>query len=190
MKLNRSTIISFVILVISCSLYRVWDARPLGFAPQIAMALFAGSVVKDKKYAFLLPIFSMFMSDVIYQFLYRKGLTSIPGFYTGQWMNYALFAMVTIIGFYIQKNKISSVIVGSLAGVAFFFITSNFMVWINDGLALNNLPYPKTISGLMECYTAGIPFLKGSLWATLLFSGVFFGSYALYNRKSYTVQQA
>ena len=52
MKLNKSVVGSFVLLVLMASLYRIMPGRPLGFAPQIAMALFAGSVIKDKKVAF------------------------------------------------------------------------------------------------------------------------------------------
>jgi len=184
MKNKKTTILVFVLLIVAAALYRVWDNRPWGFAPQIAMALFAGSVIKDKRFSFLVPLFSMLMSDVLYQFLYLRGLTELSGFYHGQWVNYILFTAITVIGFFINKNKIGSIIVGSLAGVFFFYITSNFLDWIGGGLDINNQPYPKTFDGLMSCYAAGLPFLKGSLWATLLFNGVFFGCYHLYNRHS------
>jgi hypothetical protein len=73
MKLNRSNLLILFILILACALYRVWDSRPMGFAPQIAMALFAGSVSKDKRFAFLFPILSLFISDLIYQLLYIQG---------------------------------------------------------------------------------------------------------------------
>ena len=182
MKNNRTTIFVFALLVIAAALYRVWGNRPFGFAPQIAMALFAGSVIKDKRISFLVPLLSMLVSDSIYQFLYSRGLTEIRGFYNGQVLNYVLFAAITVIGFFINKNKIGHIIIGSLAGVLFFFLASNFGLWLGGGLDINNQPYPKSWSGLISCYTAGLPFLKGSLWATLLFSGFFFGVYALFTR--------
>jgi hypothetical protein len=187
---KKTTILIFVLLVIACALYRVWDNRPLGFAPQIAMALFAGSVIKDKRFSFLVPLFSMLVSDLIYQFLYQRGLTQIRGFYEGQWVNYVLFTALTVIGFFIRYNKIGSILVGSLAGVVFFFILSNFFNWIGGGLDINNQPYPKTFEGFFNCYVAAIPFLKGSLWATLIFNSIFFGSYYLYQRRVLKLQQA
>ena len=190
MKNNRTTIIVFALLIIACALYRVWDNRPLGFAPQIAMALFAGSVIRNKKFAFLVPLLSMLVSDALYQFLYQQGLTDIKGFYSGQWVNYLLFSLVTVIGFFINKNKFSHILVGSLAGVIFFFLASNFANWIGGGLDINNQPYPKTWQGLMSCFAAGIPFLKGSLWATLAFNTVFFGGYYLYSRFVFKPQTA
>ncbi|HYC41336.1 MAG TPA: DUF6580 family putative transport protein [Chitinophagaceae bacterium] len=182
MRTNRTTIIVFALLIIASALYRVWDNRPLGFAPQIAMALFAGSVIANKRFAFLVPLLSMLVSDALYQVLYMQGLTDIRGFYQGQWVNYVLFSFVTVIGFFIKRNKFTSILAGSLAGVLFYFVASNFANWIGGGLDINNQPYPKTWEGLMACYVAALPFLKGSLWATLAFNAIFFGGHYLYER--------
>lgn len=177
MKLNRSNLLILFVLVVVAALYRVWDSRPMGFAPQIAMALFAGSVSKDKKFAFLFPILSMFISDLLYQFLYSQGLTSIKGFYSGQIVNYLLIASVTVIGFFINKNRISQIVFGSLAGAVYYFLISNFTVWIGGGLDINNQPYPRSFNGLLFCYTEALPFFKWSLLSTLVFNGIFFGSF-------------
>jgi hypothetical protein len=179
MKLNKSNLLILLVLIIAAAVYRVWDSRPMGFAPQIAMALFAGSVIKDKKISFLFPILSLFVSDLLYQFLYSQGLTTIKGFYSGQLLNYLLIASITIIGFFINKNRISRILIGSLAGAVYFFLVSNFMVWIGGGLDINNQPYARSITGLLLCYTEALPFFKWSVLSTLVFNGVFFGSYYL-----------
>lgn len=179
MKLNKSNLVILVVLILACALYRVWDTRPMGFAPQIAMALFAGSVIRDKRFAFLFPILSLLISDLLYQFLYAQGLTTIKGFYSGQISNYILIASVTIIGFFINKNKGGQIFAGSLAGALYFFLVSNFMVWIGGGWDINNQPYPGSFSGLMLCYTEALPFFKWSVASTLLFNAVFFGSFYL-----------
>ena len=151
----------------------------MGFAPQIAMALFAGSVSKDKRFAFLFPILSLFISDLLYQFLYTQGLTTIKGFYGGQVLNYLLIASVTIIGFFINKNKIGQIFIGSLAGAVYFFVASNFAVWVGGGLDINNQPYPRSFNGLLLSYTEALPFFKWSVISTLIFNGIFFGSFYL-----------
>ena len=179
MKLNKSNLLILFILIVACALYRVWDNRPMGFAPQIAMALFAGSVSKDKRFAFLFPLLSLFISDLLYQFLYSQGLTTIKGFYSGQLVNYLVIASVTVIGFFINKNKIGQIFLGSLAGAIYFFLASNFTVWIGGGLDINNQPYPRSLSGLLLCYTEALPFFKWSVLSTLLFNGIFFGSFYL-----------
>jgi len=182
MKIDKSTIVSFILLVLIASLYRVVPGRPMGFAPQIAMALFGGSVISDKKISFLLPLLSMFISDVLYQVLHNYGLTPLSGFYSGQLTNYILFALITVIGFWIKKQNVLSIIVGSLAGATFYFIASNFCVWAFGGLDINNLPYPKSIAGILTCYSEAIPFYGNSIIATLLFSGILFGGYYVVNK--------
>ena len=179
MKLIKSNLLILFILILACALYRVWDSSPMGFAPQIAMALFAGSVSKDKRFAFLFPVLSLFISDLLYQFLYSQGLSTIKGFYSGQWQNYLLIASITIIGFFINKNRIGQIFIGSLAGAVYFFLISNFMVWVGGGWDINNQPYPRSFSGLMLCYTEAMPFFKWSVLSTLLFNGIFFGSFYL-----------
>jgi len=182
MKIDKSTLVSFILLVLIASLYRVMPGRPYGFAPQVAMALFAGSVVNDKKLSFLLPILSLFISDVIYEVLYRNGLSTIGGFYDGQLLNYVLFAALTVVGFFVNKDKIIDIALGAIAGATGYFLLSNFGVWLLGGLDINNIPYPKTALGLINCFAAGVPFYKMSIYSTLFFSTILFGGYYLINK--------
>lgn len=179
MKFEKSVVFSFLLLIAACSLYRIMPGRPWGFAPQIAMALFGGSVMSGRKYAPLLPLLSMLISDLLYELLHQNGLTPISGFYSGQWLNYLLFAAITFIGYAVNPRKPIHWLTGSTAAVLFYFLTSNFAVWISGGLALNNLPYERSAAGLMQCYVAGLPFLEMSFLATLIFGALFFGTYAL-----------
>jgi len=182
MKIDKSTLVSFILLVLIASLYRIMPGRPYGFAPQVAMALFAGSVVNDKKLSFLLPILSLFISDVIYEVLYRNGLSTIGGFYDGQLLNYVLFAALTVVGFFVNKDKIIDIALGAIAGATGYFLLSNFGVWLLGGLDINNIPYPKTALGLINCFAAGVPFYKMSIYSTLFFSTILFGGYYLINK--------
>lgn len=178
MKINRSLVISLIVMVLVSALYRILPNRPMGFAPQIAIGLFSGALfVKDKKWAFALPLLSMFISDLLYQVLYTYGMTSIMGFYDGQWINYLLFAGLTCFGFLIRKNRISNVVVAALAAPTTYFLVSNFLVWAsNRGFGLNR---PQTFSGLLLTYSDALPFYLNSLMATVVFSAVLFGTYYL-----------
>jgi hypothetical protein len=178
MKYNKSVLLAFGLLILSASLYRVWDGRPMGFAPQMAMAVFAGAVIKDKKWAFVLPLLSMFLSDALYQVLYVNGLTEIPGFYGGQVLNYILFGSLTVFGFLIKKISTRNVLGASLAAPTAYFLLSNFTVWMGGG----GFNRPKTFDGLMMTYVDGLPFYQNALLGTLVFSTVLFGSYVLFQR--------
>lgn len=175
MKFNKNIVFTFLTLIAVAALYRILPNRPLGFAPQIAMALFAGSVIKDRKFAFAIPIISMFLSDALFEVLYNAGLADYGGFYSGQLTNYFLFAGLTVIGFFINKNKTWQIGLGAFAGPTVYFLISNFLVWFSGG----GYHHPKTVDGLLLTYIDGIPFYAGSLYATVVFCAVFFGGYAL-----------
>jgi hypothetical protein len=188
MKLNKSFLLSFGLLILAASLYRAWPDRPYGFAPQMAMALFGGAVIKDKRLAFLLPLLSMFISDVLYQVLYNNGLTTIEGFYDGQWANYLIIAGITIFGFLLKRITALKVFAFSISGSILFFLASNFSVWAGNA----GLKRPPTFDGLMMCYYDGLAFLrdyglfKGSyanlFVGDLFFCTILFGSFYLIQR--------
>ena len=185
MKSNKSLIWTMVVLIVIAALYRIIPGRPWGFAPQIAMALFGGAVIKDRKWAFALPIFSMFLSDLLYQGLYSAGLSSIYGFYDGQWLNYCLFALMVIIGFGIKKINVVNVLGASLIAPTVFFLLSNFITW--SGMAgLRGLNRPFTFEGLLMAYNDGLLFYKGALLATVFFSTLLFGGYYLLTKNNNT----
>src|SRR5688572_25113452 len=110
MKLNKSTLIAFALLIVIGSVFRV-----MGFAPQIAMAIFGAAVIKDRKLAFVLPLVSMFLSDVLYEILFAYGYTNYGGFYEGQVVNYLLLAGITLIGFLARDLKLKNIMLATLA---------------------------------------------------------------------------
>lgn len=187
MKITKSVIAALILMVVVAALYRVFPNRPYGFAPQYAMAIFGGAVfIKDKKWAFLLPILSLFISDLLYQLLYVNGLSSIQGFYEGQLLNYTLFAALTFIGFLIKKINPVSVLLASLASPSVYFILSNLAVWAGAG----GLNRPKTWDGLIMTYNDALPFYPNSLYSTLFFSTILFGGfYLIKNYQARTAKQ-
>ena len=181
MKISRSIIAPLVLTILASALYRIMPNRPMGFAPQIAIALFSGALcVKNKKWAFAMPLVSMFISDLFFELLYINQLTDYQGFYSGQWLNYILIAGLAAFGFLIQTKKIASISIAFLAGPTTYFILSNFTVWAFGG----GWNRPKTFSGLMQCYVDGVPFYANSLLATFIFGSVLFGAYSLISKKS------
>lgn len=174
MRSNKHLVPILLLMIVIAALYRVIP-RPFGFAPQYAMALFAGSVIKDKKWAFAFPILSMFISDLLYQVLFTYGLSPIQGFYSGQITNYLLFAGLTLIGFLMKKITVANVVLYSAFACIAYFVASNFLVWQFGG----GWGRPHTFAGLMLCYIDGLPFLSWSFISTLLFSGILFGAWKL-----------
>ncbi len=181
MKISKSIFVSFILLVVIASLYRIMPGRPWGFAPQIAMAIFGGAIIRDKKMAFLLPLLSMFISDALFEYLYRfhGGLTA--GFYQGQLTNYILFTLMTFFGFFARNLKPVRIGLAALAAPTTFFLLSNFFVWASR---TGGYQRPMSFEGLLMCYNDGLPFYYGSLGATVFFSVVLFGGYFLFVRSA------
>ena len=173
MKVNKSIIWPLILMVILASVYRALPGRPFGFAPQWAIAIFAGAIVNNRFMALLLPLVSMFLSDLLYHMLFINSLGSVPGFYEGQWVNYILFTGVTILGFFMRKITIRNIAWFSFIGPTAFFIVSNFLVWAGHG----GWGRPTTVNGLLLSYADGLPFYGWSLVSTLLFSLILFGSW-------------
>lgn len=140
--------------------------HPSNFTPIGALALFAGAQFDDKRWAFIVPLAAMFLSDILI------------GFHSGMPIIYAAFAAIVCMGFLLRQKKTALRVTGaSLAAAAFFFVVSNFAVWAFDGL------YPMTLQGLVTCYIAAIPFFQNWLLGTLFYSAVLFGGFALTERK-------
>ena len=185
MKINKTALYILLALIVVAALYRIIPGRPYGFAPQIAMALFGGAVIKDKKLAFALPLLSMVLSDALFELLYFAGISPMWGFYEGQLTNYVLFALLTVSGFFIKKMNVINIAAASFAAPTAYFLISNFMVWLSG---TGGLQRPKTFDGLMMCFADGLPFYQNSVAGTLFFSALFFGSYYLI--KQYMVKPA
>jgi hypothetical protein len=129
MKSNNTVFWSFALLVAIASLYRVLPHGTYGFPPQLAMAVFAGAIIKNKKFSFLMPLGSMFLSDLLFQGLYALGYSNTPGFYEGQWVNYLLIGSLTVFGFWAKNLKPGNILAASLAAPTFYFLASNLAVW-------------------------------------------------------------
>lgn len=176
MKLNKQILVALGMMVALSALYRVMPNRPMGFAPQIAIALFGGSLFrKQKQYAFFLPLISMFLSDLLYQFLFINHLSPYEGFYAGQLVNYLLIAGTTIFGFGLQSDRLSKYSINFIAAPTVYFFLSNFVVWANHG----GYQHPKTLAGLIQTMIDGIPFYPNSVASTLVFGAILFGAFRL-----------
>ena len=82
------------------------------------------------------------------------------------------------IGFLLrQRQGVKPVAWAVLAASVLFFLLTNLGVWAVSGL------YPKTLQGLMACYTAAIPFFRSTLIGNIFYSTLLFGCFALAEKR-------
>lgn len=140
--------------------------HPPNFTAVGAIALFGGAYFSDKKYAFIIPLFVMLLSDLII------------GFHNGMLSVYLSFVIIVGIGIMLSRNiKFRNVIAASLVSSVLFFALTNFQMWIQSPL------YTKNISGMIACYVAAIPFFHHTVLGDLVFVGILFGFFAAIQAK-------
>jgi hypothetical protein len=143
------------------------------FTPIAAMALFGG-VYLDKKYAIIIPLAALFLSDL---FL---------GFNQSMPYVYGSFIITGLIGMWLRTHKtFGNIVLGTLVSSIIFFLVTNFGFWLAFSL------YPKTWAGQMEAYLMALPFFRNTLLGDLFYTGAFFGAYEfmkmLAAKKSFTL---
>jgi hypothetical protein len=111
----------------------------------------------------------LFINNVIYAAYYPQFTWFYEGFYW-QYSSYILIALITMPIF--TKVSKERVLIASFASTIIFFLVSNI------GCFVGNSYYPESFTGLMNCYVAGIPFIKGTLLGDLFYSIMLFGSFA------------
>jgi hypothetical protein len=140
--------------------------HPPNMTSVTAIALFGGAALNDRRLAFLVPISALFLSDLVL------------GFHSQMAVVYGCFMLVVCIGLWLQSHRSWLTIAGAaLASSILFFVLADFSVW-----ALDNM-YPKTLSGLLACYTAALPFLRNGIEGDLFYTLLLFGGFALLERR-------
>ena len=152
-------------LVILAALIRV--TQHWNFAPVGALSLFAGARLRGWK-AYLLPLALMAVTDPL-----LGGYSFATPFVYGSFLIYVW--MGTRLRSTEQPVRIGA---AAVAGSLQFFLITNFAVWLGSAAT-----YPHTLSGLVACYVAGIPFYGRTLASDLFYSGVLFGLHAWLSRK-------
>ncbi len=185
-KQNNTLLLAAVFFIIAAAFTRLFPHYH-NFTAIGAMAVFGGSVIKDKKLSFLLPLGALLLSDICLQLF-----TSTKGFYgTSQYFVYAAFVIITALAALMQKRSVANIALATIWSAALFFIISNFGVWVSSDY------YPKTLAGLGACYWAGIPFYKNELFGNFVlnsimgnafYSALMFGVYYIMERKA-TIQK-
>ncbi|RME34050.1 MAG: hypothetical protein D6786_05990 [Gammaproteobacteria bacterium] len=156
MRHSRTGIVIGLILLAAAS--RLLP-HPPNFTPILAMGLFSGAMLADRRLALAVPLGAMLASDLV------LGLHATVVFV------YAGVAASALIGFLLQERAGGiRIVLAALAASAAFFLISNFGVWLLSGL------YPRDPAGLLSCYAMAVPFFHYTLLGTLLCTALLFGS--------------
>lgn len=144
--------------------------HPWNFTPVGAMALFGGATFASRKTAYVLPLITLLLSDLIPSYWTYVGLHPLMA------VVYLCFLFNVWLGRrFLQKRDAGRIVGTTLLGAIVFFFVTNFGVWV--------VYYEHTGAGLLRCYTLAIPYFGNTLAGDMLFAGVLFGALALAEAK-------
>jgi hypothetical protein len=164
--MRKELIFGFGILLLA--LLSRFLPHPPNFTPLLAIALFGGAVFKNKKLALALPIVAVFLSDLVL------------GLHESMIAVYLCLGLFMYAGTKINRKSSKQVISYSLVAAVVFFLVTNFSVWAFTAM------YDKSLAGLFESYAMGLPFFRWNALSTLIYSGVLFGAYNLFEKYALT----
>lgn len=157
--MKEKMIIGISIVVIA-ALLRLVPHIP-NVTPLAAMAFFGGAYL-DRKWALILPLTALFISDLIL------------GFHSTMPFVYGCFILSGCIGYLLRSHRtVPFLALGSLVSSTLFFIITNFGVWLTGTM------YEKTLSGLMQSYVMGVPFFRNTLLGDGLYLTLFVSLFAV-----------
>ena len=183
-KIFTPRFIFITIAILAAAMSRLLP-HPPNFTPIAAIALFGGAGMTDKRFAFIIPLLAMFLSDCVLQ------VVSGIGFHNTMLFVYAFFAFTVWLGFALRENNTTGkTIFLSVVSALIFFVVTNLATWWFEGT--NGAPmYSHNLQGLISCFVAAIPFYSNSIFGSfflntvlgdLFYCGVLFG--ALYFAKA------
>jgi hypothetical protein len=175
-KVNtRNTVL--ILMIVAAGAFRLVSYKyPYvlsNFTPVGAIALFGGAYFTDKWKAYLVPLLTLFLSDIALNYLYTSKLVL---FYSGSFWVYLCFAIMVFIGSLIKKATVVSVLLAAVVSVAIHWLIMD-LPWLYGNL------YPHTLAGYGQSLIAAIPFEKNMLFGDALFGLILFGGFELAKSK-------
>ena len=165
--MKKSTIILVTVAAALAIGLRLIEGPMHNFSAMGALAVLCGAVVRPTWLGLLIPLMARLLTDSVLQ------LQTGHGWYGSILFDYAAYAASFGIGYWIRPQRAATAFAaGVLAAISFFGI-SNVGVWClpHEGMYL----YPRTLAGLIDCFTQAIPFARGTFVGDVGFTLAFFG---------------
>lgn len=138
--------------------------HPANFAPVTAIALFGGATL-PRRYAVAVPLLAMMVSDTLIGWYSMMPVT---------WGCYALIALAS--SAWLRGRGVGRGIVLTASSSVFFFLVTNFAVWVGGGL------YPHSLAGLQHCFVMALPFFRNTALSDAIYTASLFSLYVLATR--------
>ena len=155
--MKTKEIIIAVLLISFIIVARILPHLP-NVAPVAAAALVAG-VYLGRKWALIVPLVGMLMSDILLGFYNSTVMLAV----------YGSFLLIGLVAWLLKNNKSAiNIITASLVSSILFFFLTNLAVWLASDW------YTRDLAGFLLTYELAVPFFRNTLVGDLLYVGVLF----------------
>ena len=140
--------------------------HPANATPIAAVAIFSGLYLR-RRLGIIVPLAAMLLSDAIIGFYSLPIMLSV----------YGSFVLVGFMGLCARTHK-NAFTIGAvtISSSTLFFLVTNWAVWQFGTM------YMHTFAGLLESYSAGLPFWRSMLAGDVVYTTLLVGSYELVMR--------
>jgi hypothetical protein len=146
--------------IAAVALYRIAPHLP-NLTPVGAMFVLGGLYLGRNLGWMAAPFAGLLVSDTVLNLAYDG-----RPIHAGRVFDYAAFLVVGLAARWMADKPLAGRIGVVVAAPVVFFLISNLGVWASGSL------YPRTLQGLIDCYTLAVPFFRGTLVGDWLFAGV------------------
>lgn len=152
---NRTKIIIAGALIAAGTIARIIMRDLPNIEPITLAAILTGAFVGRKSMATLVPLSIVVLSDLVI------GNTTIALF---TWSAWGLIGLGTVVLRHFAKNTLFPFAASgvTLATSTFFFLWTNFGVWLESGM------YARSPEGLLTCFTMALPFFRANLISNVI----------------------
>lgn len=188
-KINPRTIVLLVFMIAVAAMRILFSLEPdmspiATFTPLGAMALFGGAYFQKNVQAYIFPLLTLWMGDIILnRVVYYNEWVLL---YDGWYFTYGAYALMVFAGRkMIKKANVKNIVFASLVATLIHWIgTSPSCFFVPNSM------YPATWDGYLASLVAAIPYERNFLVGTLAYSGILFGLFEWVKRKYSVLQTA
>lgn len=138
--------------------------HPANVTPLTSLSVIAG-VRFPRWVSVALVLVAMLVSDMLISVVY--GYSPIGAW---AWFTYPGFVVIALIApYFCRQLKLKDLVITVFFSALAYWLWTNFGTWFIGGL------YPKTMAGLVACYTAGLPFLRSAIIGDVVWMAIIVG---------------
>jgi len=156
LRANQRLLLATLLVILGILFRTTWHLGPN--VEFVTSATLLSGAYLGKKWAIIIPLIIMGITDLII------GNTNIFIFTWSGYLFIGCLSYLSDLSNLGRKAKILSATGLGLIASFWFFLWTNFGVWLLDSWGM----YAKTLSGLLDSYIMGLPFLKYNLIGNLV----------------------